>query len=192
MSARFLQLSDGAPSRPNDCGTETSRPPADDTKPGEAEEHHRPGRRLWHRSRIGRAGQHAKGEIGGEGMSGGGRMLLVPEQILVRIRADGPGGLEVPGNARARHVGKAETGGVTHDRLKRAEDRHIEDGKPRERLDFSENVVVGTAWRVRRRAGRRFRKPGRPKDREPRSRVGCARHRRRERQSPRPCSQPLA
>ena len=96
MSARFLQLSDGAPSRPNDCGTETSRAPADDTKPGEAEEHHRPGRRLWHRNRIGRAGQHAKGELGGEGVSGGGRMLLVPEQILVRIRADGPGDSKFP------------------------------------------------------------------------------------------------
>src|ERR1700733_13028484 len=108
-------------------------------KPGEADEHHGTSRRLWHRNRIGRAGQHAKGEIGGEGMSGGGRMLLVPEQILVRIRADGPGGLEVPGNARARHVGKAETGGVSRDRLKRVEDRHIEDGKPRERLHFSEN-----------------------------------------------------
>src|SRR6185437_1724726 len=122
------------------------RAPAGETEPAEADQHHRPGRNLRRRNRIGRAGQHVIGEIGGERVPGGGRILAVPEQILAGVRAFGPGRLEVPGQARARDVGKAETGGEAHDRLSGAEHRRIEYRERvrpgLERLDPGENILV--------------------------------------------------
>ena len=117
---------------------DASGAPVGEGEPGEADQHHRPGRGFRHQQRVSRPREHVEGEVGGESVGRGRRVLSVPEQETVGIGANASWRLKISRKTGRGYVGEAEPRRVGDDLVNCREDWDVEDGQPLrlERLDF--------------------------------------------------------